>query len=955
MSRYTDEELAHLKSSVDLAALVRGKGIELKNHGSKDLIGHCPFHKDESPSFVVTPQKNLFHCLGCGAGGSVIDFMMEHDGLSFRHAVEILREDKIPKLLKQTEPKSQRATTPCLESPVEADANDHELMEKVISYYHERLQSDPIALNYLKKRGIDSPELIKHFGIGYADRTLGLRIPLKNRADGKQIRERLTALGLYRKSGHEHFNGCLVFPIKNEQGQTTEIYGRKVCQKQRTGIYHLYLPGPHIGIFNRECFQHSREIILCESVIDSLTFWTNGFKNTTCIYGTEGFSEELLEAFKQYKTQKVYLAYDRDEAGERATQRDVKKLSEIGIECYRIQFPHGMDANAYACKEASANQSLAALVRGAQWLKNGGACTAAFSTAALLAANDAEMAAKEKMSDDSSDEESSMQAESSVKVEASSIAPMPSLKVTCKGDNHFIEIGDREYRVRGLHQNRSLALLKINLKVKLGEIYHVDHLDLYQARHRDQYIERAAAELQVKPELIKRDLGKLLLKLEDLQQEHIDAQLSAQQADKEKPVVLSVNEREEALAFLKSKNLMETLLKNLERCGTVGEDNNKLTAWLASVSRLLERPLAVVIQSSSAAGKTTLMDAVLSFMPAEFQVKYSAMTGQSLYYLGETDLKHKILAIVEEEGAEKASYALKLLQSEAELSIASTGKDPNTGRMKTEEYRLEGPVMIFLTTTSVEVDEELLNRCLILSVDEGPEQTRRIHQAQRHARTLEGLIEKEERKDIRKLQHNVQRLLRSYKVMNPYANELTFPDELTRTRRDNEKYLNLIDTITLVHQYQRRKGKLHVNKRVSEYIEVDYEDIEWANRLAPPVLGRSLDELPPQTRKFWERIKSMGAEQIKKRRIDSDIFTFSRKTVREHTRMSHAQVKLHLDRLEELEYLIAARGRFGSRYEYAFLVDVMNKTEEGFEQIELLNVNKLKQKYGDKKQKLSDN
>ena len=111
------------------------------------------------------------------------------------------------------------------------------------------------------------------------------------------------------------------------------------------------------------------------------------------------------------------------------------------------------------------------------------------------------------------------------------------------------------------------------------------------------------------------------------------------------------------------------------------------------------------ILGENGAGKSTLMEAVLAMFPEEERVKYSAMTGQSLYYLGETDLKHKVLAIVEEEGAEKASYALKLLQSEGELRIASTGKDPHTGRMVTQEYRVEGPVMIFLTTTAIQLDE----------------------------------------------------------------------------------------------------------------------------------------------------------------------------------------------------------------------------------------------------------
>src|SRR5256884_5884072 len=158
---------------------------------------------------------------------------------------------------------------------------------------------------------------------------------------------------------------------------------------------------------------------------------------------------------------------------------------------------------------------------------------------------------------------------------------------------------------------------------------------------------------------------------------------------------------------------------------SVGEETNKLVSYLAVTSRLLESPLAILVQSSSAAGKSALMEAVLAMLPEEQRVQYSAMTGQSLFYMGETDLKHKVLAIVEEEGALRAAYALKLLQSEGALSIASTGKDATTGRLITHQYRVEGPVMLFLTTTAIDLDEELMNRCLVLTVDEDRKQTRR--------------------------------------------------------------------------------------------------------------------------------------------------------------------------------------------------------------------------------------
>jgi DNA primase len=103
------------------------------------------------------------------------------------------------------------------------------------------------------------------------------------------------------------------------------------------------------------------------------------------------------------------------------------------------------------------------------------------------------------------------------------------------------------------------------------------------------------------------------------------------------------------------------------------------------------------------------------------------------------------------------------------LTIASTGKDPATGRLVTHQYRVEGPVMIFLTTTAIEIDEELLNRCLVLTVDEDREQTRAIHRIQREAQTLEGLLAKRRRRDVVARHRNAQRLLKPIPVVNPHA------------------------------------------------------------------------------------------------------------------------------------------------------------------------------------------
>ena len=214
-------------------------------------------------------------------------------------------------------------------------------------------------------------------------------------------------------------------------------------------------------------------------------------------------------------------------------------------------------------------------------------------------------------------------------------------------------------------------------------------------------------------------------------------------ADKAPP--MTEEEKAAAMRLLKDPQLMDRIVDDIEKMGLVGERTNKLLCYVAAVSRKLQKPLAIIIQSRSGGGKSSLMEAVLSLIPDEDVVKYSAMTSQALYYMGETNLCHKILALAEEEGAEKAAYALKLLQSEGELTIASTGKDPQSGRHETKEYHVEGPVMVFVTTTASEIDEEFLNRCLVLTVDESREQTRAIHTAQKNALTREGLVRRNER------------------------------------------------------------------------------------------------------------------------------------------------------------------------------------------------------------------
>jgi DNA primase catalytic core len=956
MARIPEDEIERLKKEISVERLAVARGIKLRRVG-KELIGLCPFHHDRGPSLNIDPAKNEWHCKGaCGEGGDVIKWVMRAEGVGFRHAVELLKKDHPL----SAGPVVKQSTVPKLPCPVTLGTDDRKVLLEVVKFYGDTLRETVDAQRYLEKRGLKSSEMLERFKLGFSDRMLGPALPDRNRLAGAEVRGQLERLGIFRTSGHEHLRGSLVIPVMNLEGDVVQMYGRKITPNLRAGTPdHLYLTGPMRGVWNEEALVASKEIILCESLIDALTFWCAGHRHVTASYGVNGFTKDHRAAFEKHGIERVYIAYDSDEAGNKAAMKLAEELIEAGIECLRVEFPKGMDANEYALKVTPAANSLGLLLRKASWLGKGkrSASRVAVPTMVapeIVAAPEKEPAAKEKKIEQEAPEptveavaqeriveEESIMAEIEAEIEAAAVAPVeaapePSpaaipehvlplaavlapflppaeMEVEIRGADVLMRIANREYRVRELEKNMSDAMLKVNLRVlgvnKHGDVaLHVDTLELNHARPRMAFCKQAADELSVKEETLRREVGLLMLKLEMLRDEQIRKAL-----EPKAPVdTMTEQERGAAMELLRDPNLKERILKDFARCGVVGEETNKLLGYFAAVSRHLSEPLAVIVQSSSAAGKSSLMDAVLAFMPEEQRVQYSAMTGQSLFYMSEMDLKHKILAIAEEEGVSGAAYPLKLLQSEHKLSIASTGKDPASGRHITHEYSVEGPVMIFMTTTKHEIDEELLNRCLVLTVNEDREQTQAIHRLQREAQTLAGMLRRKERDAVLALHRNAHRLLKPVKVVNERALALCFPDSMTRMRRDHMKFLTLIRAVTFLFQYQRPVQ----TAEIGEYIETTEADVELAKQLIDEVLGRSLDELPAQTRRLLLLIDDMVAAVCRREKIERAEHRFSRRDVRAFTGWGDSQLKKHLARLEDMEYLIVHRGGRGQSFVY---------------------------------------
>ena len=347
MVRYSDELIDDIKNSNDIVDII-SQYVILKRSG-RNFFGLCPFHKEKTPSFSVSPDKQIFHCFGCGAGGNVIHFISKIENVDFKESLEILADRAGIKL-------------PTLEGTI--DSKRQELKEKVYEinklaalFYHEALYKPTakVAQEYVKKRKLDNKAL-KSFTIGYAEINSNLYKFLKTKGFTD---EEILASDLVNKVGNnfvDRFKNRLIFPIQDVRNRYIAFGGRVLDNSLPKYINSpeniVYSKARNLYGLNVAKNSKSKNLIIVEGYMDTVSLHQRGIDNVVASCGT-ALTEAQGRLLRKY-AEKVIISYDSDSAGQAATLRGLEILNNLGCDIRILQMEGAKDPDEYVIKYGNA-------------------------------------------------------------------------------------------------------------------------------------------------------------------------------------------------------------------------------------------------------------------------------------------------------------------------------------------------------------------------------------------------------------------------------------------------------------------------------------------------------------------------------------------------------------------------------------------------------------------------
>ncbi len=344
MVRYSDELIDEIKNSNDIVDIV-SQYVKLKRSGS-NYSGLCPFHNEKSPSFFVSPNKQIFHCFGCGVGGNVFHFVSKIEGVNFRESIQILAE-------------RANITLPTLENDKSSKleylkSRVYEINKETANFYHENLYkvTSKSAQEYVKKRKLDNNTL-KKFLIGYSCNFDELYKFLKSK---KYTDEEILASCLVKKgkSGkyYDSFQNRLMFPIQDNRGRIVAFGGRVLDDSKPKYINSpdtvVYNKGRHLYGLNQVNTVKNKKIIIVEGYMDAISLHQRGVENAVASLGTA--LTEAQGRLLRRSAEQVIIGYDADSAGQMATMRGLEILNNLGCDLRILQLEGSKDPDEFIIK-----------------------------------------------------------------------------------------------------------------------------------------------------------------------------------------------------------------------------------------------------------------------------------------------------------------------------------------------------------------------------------------------------------------------------------------------------------------------------------------------------------------------------------------------------------------------------------------------------------------------------
>lgn len=829
-------EIAEIKQQLSIGQVLDHYNLS----ADKNSMLRCPFHDDKTPSLQIYPQTNTFCCFSsnCKAGtGDVIEFIRLMEKSTKREAIL-----KAKSLLGQGETK---ASQPEELSRVAIFAKYFETCRKALS-------ASERARTYATERRLDW----QLTNIGFSND----KVP---DTWSKAYKENASRIGLLSKTEDNRyinrFRSCLVFALKNVQGQLVSIYGRGLDKG------HFYLPGAHQGLYPEYPNAATKKLILTESVIDAATLHqensiTKDYTVLAC-YGTNGFTPEHEQVIKELKQlEEVILFFDGDEAGREGVKKMAAKLHELrkDVTISELITPEGEDVNSLA--QGHEKEIFAHLLQSR---------TIIFS------------------------------------VENKTIVPSStSYKLEIFPHRFLYRTATANYHIKGDLQNNFESLrVSLDIEHPLNGRKSRSKVDLYEDKQVDKLSRDASDKLGLRADMVQLDLEALTNLLEDHREKSSLKEEKPAAATLQVPLHLQQKCKE----FLTKPNLIKRLNDLVGQAGVVGEETNRIFLFGIASSYKMPETLHALIQGSSGSGKTHLLAKVSNFIPKEGKKSFTRVTEGSLYNYGMYDLSNQLICIEDLDGMkEEAQLAFRELQSKGVIISSTSSKDEN-GNVNAYERIVYGPIASMACTTKGEIYEDNMSRCFLIAVDESHEQTIKIIQYQ-NKKSAGQIDEKREQQITEFLQHCI-RMLKPYGVINPYADKVNLPEEAHKIRRLNGLYQSFVKQITLLHQYQRKQDAQ--GRLISEK-----EDLQAAAEIMFESIVLKVDELDGSLRQFYERLKSYVKT---KGNGHHESYEFNQREIRHALHISKSQLHRYIQDLLALEYIRQAGGHINRGFNYKVL------------------------------------